>query len=237
MATRYVQKTVRSAFVSVLLAASIVAPLSAQPAQVPEPTGPALRLPPHAVPGSTLERRSALGKYTPEQRKKLLAPVKAHLQERWKEKLQSLDPGIFRSWQEIVAGPLVSTPELQATSVADPKFRFSNSLSAVVTPPATVREYRGLHTRNDSAGTVFGLQSVDLDIDGLPDDFESQLANNFTPYYGVSSGESKYFARFDDSVPQTVTQLLGPVPPASHFRVQPLGLSTDCSAPGGLDTR
>lgn len=65
----------------------------------------------------------------------------------------------------------------------------------------------------------------DADSDGLADSFENSLADGFTPLYFVSSGENAGtgFARFNDSVPQTVSQVYGSTPPISHFRVKPLG--------------
>ncbi|CAN5758867.1 hypothetical protein BH20ACI4_BH20ACI4_23940 [soil metagenome] len=66
---------------------------------------------------------------------------------------------------------------------------------------------------------------VDADNDGLADSFENSLADGFTPFYFVSGGEDNGtgFARFNDSVPQTVSQVFGPTPPISHYRVKPLG--------------
>lgn len=65
----------------------------------------------------------------------------------------------------------------------------------------------------------------DADLDGLVDSFENSLADGFTPFYYVSGGENAGtgFARFNDSVPQTVSQVFGSTPPISHFRVKPLG--------------
>lgn len=65
----------------------------------------------------------------------------------------------------------------------------------------------------------------DLDNDGLLDVFENSLADGFTPFYYVSGGENAGtgFATFNNSVPQTVSQVFGPTPPISHFRVKPLG--------------
>ena len=64
----------------------------------------------------------------------------------------------------------------------------------------------------------------DDDFDGLPDNFESALADAFTPIYHVSAHESNNYATFHDYVPQNPLQLFGPNP-VSHFRVQPLGLT------------
>ena len=68
----------------------------------------------------------------------------------------------------------------------------------------------------------------DDDGDGLPETFENQLADNFTPYYFVSGGEraGTGFATFNNSVPQTVKQVFPATPPISHFRVKPIGIAT-----------
>jgi hypothetical protein len=69
----------------------------------------------------------------------------------------------------------------------------------------------------------------DADFDGLPDAFENQVSDAFTPVYHISYGEhpGTGFAIFNDSTPQTVQQSFPAVPPISHFRVQPLGFATD----------
>jgi predicted Fe-S protein YdhL (DUF1289 family) len=68
-------------------------------------------------------------------------------------------------------------------------------------------------------------QSGDADMDGLPEDFENAVADAFTPFYHVSTGEPDGFAIFGNFVPQTVQQVFSPIPPISHFRVQPLGFA------------
>jgi hypothetical protein len=80
-----------------------------------------------------------------------------------------------------------------------------------------------------SSGKYSSFQSGDDDGDGLPDGFENQLADEFTPYYHVSTNEPDHFARFGDFLPETVTQAFSPYPPISHFRVTPLGFSGDHS--------
>src|SRR5215207_2433088 len=64
----------------------------------------------------------------------------------------------------------------------------------------------------------------DADADGLPESFENQLADSFTPFYHVSAGEPDNFATFFDSPTQMVQQSLGKTP-FSYFRVQPLGFA------------
>lgn len=75
---------------------------------------------------------------------------------------------------------------------------------------------------------------TDADGDGLKDLFEDQVADAFTPFYFISSGEKAGtgFATFQNSVPQTVAQVFDPyVPPSpiSYFRVKPLGIRMGAS--------
>lgn len=70
---------------------------------------------------------------------------------------------------------------------------------------------------------------ADADGDGLPESFENTVADAFTPFYHVSTGEQPGtgFARFGDFVPQTIQQVFNPIPPISHFRVKPVGFRSD----------
>ncbi|MGI8469037.1 MAG: hypothetical protein ACR2N3_11365 [Pyrinomonadaceae bacterium] len=65
----------------------------------------------------------------------------------------------------------------------------------------------------------------DADGDGFDDNFESALADGFTPLYHVSANENAGtgFATFNNSLPLSVNQLFGPVPPISYYRAKPLG--------------
>jgi hypothetical protein len=69
----------------------------------------------------------------------------------------------------------------------------------------------------------------DVDGDSLPDDFENAVGDAFTPLYGVSGGEQAGtgFARFADSSTLSIIQNLPAVPPASHYRVTPVGFAYD----------
>lgn len=76
----------------------------------------------------------------------------------------------------------------------------------------------------------------DADGDGFTETFESSLADGFTPYYHISAGEKSGtgFALFNDSVPQTVSQSFGSVPPISYYRVTPLGFGNINGAQHGF---
>ena len=228
MTTGYLRGNVRSSILGVLLGVGLAVSATAQPSQPPSFAAGTLRVPSHAVPGSTPERRATLQRYSPAQREKMLAPVRAYLAERWKSRRQSLATGTLRTWRDIVISGAPAS-ELETASLADFKFNFQHGSEGNATLPATVREFRGQYPQSSGGNAVFGLAADDLDLDGLTETFENQLADNFTPIYGVSGGEPSYFARFGDYVPQTVIQRLGPVPPVSHFRVQPLGLTTDAN--------
>jgi hypothetical protein len=66
--------------------------------------------------------------------------------------------------------------------------------------------------------------TVDNDFDSLPDQFENQVADLFTPIYHISAGETDNFVTFADQTPQTIVQWFGQTP-ISHFRVVPAGFA------------
>jgi hypothetical protein len=74
----------------------------------------------------------------------------------------------------------------------------------------------------------FQVVGQDADGDGLPDQFETQVADLFTPYYHVSADEhtGTAFGIMGDYDHETPIALHGPVPPYSYYRVKPLGFST-----------
>lgn len=74
---------------------------------------------------------------------------------------------------------------------------------------------------NEDVSHVCNVATFDGDNDGLPDNFENNVGDNFTPFYHISQGEWDQFATFQDSIPQTVKTRFGQQP-ISHFRVVPL---------------
>jgi hypothetical protein len=166
----------------------------------PEPT-----LPTNAVPGSTPDRRAAWERLAPQAKQQALTQFRELVGPR----LQ-IDADTARS-RTATAPTLAQALSGKAGVAASVKPRFARGAPVV----------RGL----DAQGTQFS----DPDSDGLDQAFEAAVADAFTPYYHVSSGEKPYtgFATFYDWPPQTVAQVFGPVPPISYFRVQPLGFGTD----------
>lgn len=79
-----------------------------------------------------------------------------------------------------------------------------------------------------SASIQVNASSSDADQDGLDDGLEAQLADGFIPIYHVSAGEAPGtgFARFQDVPTLSILQNLPPVPPAVHWRVSPLFVTT-----------
>jgi Domain of unknown function (DUF4214) len=71
--------------------------------------------------------------------------------------------------------------------------------------------------------------AYDPDGDGLPNDFENDVADAFTPFYHVSAYDPDQFATFYPNVPASVTQLsikqLFGQNVVSHFRVTPQGFA------------
>ena len=184
-----------------------------------------------------------------------MARVKGLLQSAQEKARQNLTPGVPRTWQDILLNRNANSNRTNSSALDHALiFRNKNGTNSSVT--GTRREYHGpsgppgpkgaavvsVFPSDRNAAQSQGERSSapvsaawrrtpyagsDQDADGLPDDFEGQVADNFTPYYGVSAYEADSFALFGDYVPQTVTQLTGAVPPTSYFRVQPLGLATD----------
>lgn len=102
------------------------------------------------------------------------------------------------------------------------------------TATVTVTDNAGASASSSVTITVTSspVSGADADADGLPDDFENQVADFFTPIYHVSAGEraGTGFATFYDAVPQQVRDVYNPyVPPSpiSHYRVTPLGFATN----------
>lgn len=76
--------------------------------------------------------------------------------------------------------------------------------------------------------SVCSVATFDGDQDGLPDEFENQVADAFTPHYHISAGEQDQFITLNDSPaePETIKQRFGQTP-VSHFRVHKEGFATD----------
>ncbi|HET8662480.1 MAG TPA: hypothetical protein VFM55_26315 [Micromonosporaceae bacterium] len=113
----------------------------------------------------------------------------------------------WRSWSDIVAG------KAKGASPHGADARFTQRAPAAVDGGVGV--------------------TADGDADGLDDGFEDCVADAFTPVYHVSNGEYPWtgFARFADAPNQVTVSVRSnpPVPPISHFRVQPLGFGYDGS--------
>jgi hypothetical protein len=155
---------------------------------------------PLAVPGSTPERIAALKRLGPKEREQLTALLA-------KAPKPSLTPpkqvDQWKSWPDIISSRANAAQ-------AGPELRFTQ--------------------RPASGGRA---TAGDGDFDGLDDGFEDSVADAFTPIYHVSNAEygGTGFARFADNPNQITVSVRSnpPVPPISHFRVQPLGFGTDGS--------
>jgi hypothetical protein len=82
----------------------------------------------------------------------------------------------------------------------------------------------------ENVALLCSAASYDADTDALPDNFEDQVGDAFTPYYHISGGETNQFATFQDNtnVPETIKQYFGQTP-VSHFRVHKEGFATNAS--------
>jgi hypothetical protein len=197
-----------------IAAANPVAPTDSGAASAPL-TGPDVSLPtaaglkahPLAVPGSTPERRAAMQRLGPKERERLAAAIAKAPRPPGAPMMQPKPADPWQSWSDIVAGKAG-----RANPHTDAAARFTKRA------PVAARD-------------DVGLMDSDGDADGLDDGFEDAVADAFTPVYHVSYGEYPWtgFARFADAPDQVTVSVRSnpPVPPISHFRVQPLGFGTD----------
>lgn len=189
-----------------MLLSPTTATASADPG-VPDATlpTPALNLHPRAVPGSTPQRLEAMKRLGPREREQLAAKL-AKAPKPPLAQPKPADP--WQAWADVVSGAKRQS-DRQATATA----RFTQRPLAKAGAGARV--------------------NADGDGDGLDDGFEDAVADAFTPVYHVSNAElsGTGFARFADNPNQITVSVRSnpPVPPISHFRVQPLGFGTDAS--------
>ncbi len=161
-----------------------------------------------AVPGSTPERRQAWENLSEEQRTEMLTKFQEDVGARVRSDVEAHAETDAKpspaapSWEDVVSG--------KAAGVA-------------TQGPRPVFVERALGPESATAAAP-----GDGDADGLPESFENQVADAFTPFYHVSGGEAPGtgFALFADQVPLAIQQNLPPTPPVSHFRVKPLGFGT-----------
>jgi hypothetical protein len=176
-------------------------------------------LPAQAVVGSTPQRQAAYNSLTPQQRQAINAKVQPYMQAGFVQALLQHQSTI--SNQDL----LVHAPGLDGATNHGVSAALGLTNQVTVAGSTGTNYSVALYPTAQSAFPANPLSGqetgADLDHDGLPDTFENQLAASFTPSYHVSASEPDNFATFLNSVPETVSQRLGPNP-FSYFRVEPL---------------
>lgn len=175
-------------------------------------------LPTGAVPGSTPERRAAWNALSPAQRQQVLASFKRNVAPKLK--------GIPAAHPKAP----VPAPETGWKTLLHEGAKASTGPAPTFTVNTHLTAGAQLSTHQASVAAIRPADSTDGDGDGLPDDFEQNLADAFTPLYHVSAGEAPGtgFATFVPGLPyEAVQSVSGPVPPTSYFAVTPLGLATN----------
>jgi len=174
-------------------------------------------------PSSTTPRRApGAPAFTPRELCELYEAIPAPERERVEGALRAaLAPAVQRARARASAGP-TPVPGWNGRIAVRP----GGALTGAARPA-----FEQATPRSDRASLAFAGNDGDDDGDGLPESFENQLADLFTPLYFISADEHSGtgFARFGDFVPQTPVEVLPPVPPISHFRVKPLGFTSDAS--------
>jgi hypothetical protein len=110
------------------------------------------------------------------------------------------------NWQDFIRGTATTSSGQQVNAAATPTYNFTNSSgSAMTVMPQTlvggagpgricpVYGCGGCKPPICGGGPPLHLFQ-DLDQDGLDDTFETNVADNFTPFYGSSAGEQDQFA-------------------------------------------
>jgi hypothetical protein len=194
--------------------------IGAAPASAQSPLSPHTpHLPVQAVVGSTPARLAAYNSLSPEQRQAVNALVQPYMQ-------RALAQALAQRQSDLGAQDLlVHAPNLDGLVQHGPSQAPAMQSQVAVSSASTtntVALYPSSSAALPSNPASAQITGSDLDHDGLPDNFENQLADAFTPGYFVSGGERDSFATFLDSVPETVAQRQGQNP-LSYFRVKPLG--------------
>jgi hypothetical protein len=207
--------------IAVLFAAMIAAaPAGAQSPLFPFTT----HVPAQAVVGSTPARLAAYNALSPAQRQAAAALVRPYMQQAFAQAL-ALRQSKLTSQDLLVHAPNLDglvQHDLSRAPVMQSQLAIASGAGATTAAVGLYPASGPALPSNPPASQVTG---PDLDHDGLPDNFENQLADAFTPFYFVSGGEPDNFATFLDAVPEAVAQRQGRNP-LSYFRVKPLGFAT-----------
>jgi len=190
------------------------------------------KLPRNAVPGSTLERRAAWENLTADQKQKLFAKIRPHLEEARAMASKMEDPGEGDEFTPLLVDKQGSRKKetWRRQKKGDRTLLPTPASNEKATSPgqgaqASISTSKKENSRlRNHAGPLF---QSDADGDGFSESFENQLADLFTPIYHISTNEPDHFAFFGDFLPQTVIQTVSPYTPISHFRVTPLGFANN----------
>src|SRR5437660_8536979 len=225
-----------------------------QPDPANDPLGPGHaimhKLPHSGRIGSTPERKAALNNLSPEDKEKvkqifrdMVAKAKQN-DDLKKHQDDDLPTSLTVSFKDKDGNRQLRTAKRQkkgeSTLTSALKVKGHNRY---ITLASTTAPSNGMILKSSYTRTVAGVKRAhalkkasapqatsDGDHDGLPDEFENQVADTFTPHYHISAGEADQFATFNDSpvAPETINQLFGQTP-VSHFRVHKEGFGTDAS--------
>lgn len=130
------------------------------------------------------------------------------------------------NWSEPISSYFWNFGDGSTSSAASPSHTYTSAGTRTVYLTVTHAVYCSTYSDTQTISVSAPPPAApDLDADGLPDQFEDDLAYAFRPFYHVSAGElsGTGFANFGNYVPQTVVQSFPAVPVRNHVRVKPLG--------------
>ena len=195
-----------------------------------------IKLPKNAIIGSNAERKAAWDKLSEAEQKQRLEQFKSIVEEAKAKALQNKQP------EEISDTVLTFTDKNRNRAYVNSKTKrvvanSPNEGSPNLFNPITYKKpCQGCQVDSNQ------ILTADNDFDSLDDDFETALADGFTPLYHLSANENAGtgFAIYNDSSVLGISQVFnanptfGPVTILSYYRVKPYGISNINGVPHGL---
>ena len=195
-----------------------------------------IKLPKNAIIGSNAERKAAWDKLSETEQKQRLEQFKAIVEEAKAKALTNKQP------EQISDTILTFTDNNRNRAYVNSRTKRVESKSTNENSPNLFNPIAYKKPCKACLPASNKILTADNDADGLDDDFETSLADGFTPLYHLSANENAGtgFAVYNDSSTLGINQtfnanpVFGPVTLLSYYRVKPYGISNIDGVPHGL---